>query len=697
MIGEGTVSGATSGATADGSSACSDPFTAPDVWYRYTAAEDGPVSFDTFGSSFDTLLSIHTGCPGSGRETELACNDDSTGTVQSQLSIAMAVGEEVWVRVSGFGGVSGAFDLTVSPNHGIEGTITHADTGAVLAGATVNLYDVLGLYENTKVTGADGTYSFAGLSDGTYFILAASDGQVAELYDDVVCPSYSYCYPEDFGTPVTVSGGVTSGIDLALNPAGAIEGTITDASTGDPLNTFVDLYSSTGIDLDSAYSDPDGTYSFGDLPAGKYYVRTSASGYQGEIYDDVPCLDGCSVTTGTLVPVAIGAQVSGIDFALDRLGAISGTLTDEGTGDPIAGARVAVYDDSGSFGGSSYTDAAGTYLQQNLPPGNFYVLTDTTSHSDELYDDMPCDSGCAVTTGTPVAVSLASTTTGIDFQLVPYGKVVGHVTEALTGAPLGNGRVYLFNSSGIGIQSVGLAADAGYEMPIPPGVHYLGTASNFEHRDETWDDVPCELYLCDRTDGTPIEVPATETLGGIDFVLDRWGVVEGTAKAGDTGSGFYGDLVILDTAGNFVDSDFDYGTYSVDQLEPGTYYVKFVHDEFQGDYEDELYDDVPCEPSCDLSLGTPITVALNGKVTGLDFVLTACPADTDNHLVGTSFYGTATEQACETLTAGDLTIVSSTGDVTFQAGRSIVLGDGFAVLSGGSFRAVIEPSWAHDQ
>jgi hypothetical protein len=45
------------------------------VWYRYTPAQDEKVVFNTFGSSFNTLLSLWKGQPGS--LTQVACHDDA--------------------------------------------------------------------------------------------------------------------------------------------------------------------------------------------------------------------------------------------------------------------------------------------------------------------------------------------------------------------------------------------------------------------------------------------------------------------------------------------------------------------------------------------------------------------------------------------------------------------------------------------
>jgi hypothetical protein len=47
-------------------------------------------------------------------------------------------------------------------------------------------------------------------------------------------------------------------------------------------------------------------------------------------------------------------------------------------------------------------------------------------------------------------------------------------------------------------------------------------------------------------------------------------------------------------------------------------------------------------------------------------------------------------EACDTVSATSGFEVTATGDVTFRAGRRVVLGDGFSVASGGSFRAVVD-------
>ena len=64
VIGDGTVSGTTLEATKDGQASCANSSTSPDVWYKYTAACSGYVTFDSCGSSFDTVLAVYSAAAG---------------------------------------------------------------------------------------------------------------------------------------------------------------------------------------------------------------------------------------------------------------------------------------------------------------------------------------------------------------------------------------------------------------------------------------------------------------------------------------------------------------------------------------------------------------------------------------------------------------------------------------------------------
>ncbi|MBX3358172.1 MAG: hypothetical protein KF745_07070 [Phycisphaeraceae bacterium] len=103
------ASGNTTGATTDGSTNCST--SSIDVWYKISAPCTRTVSLNTQTSAFDTVLSVHTGCPGT-TANQVACNDDvSPGVLWSSLSFTANGGQTYYVRVAGYQGAFGSYNL----------------------------------------------------------------------------------------------------------------------------------------------------------------------------------------------------------------------------------------------------------------------------------------------------------------------------------------------------------------------------------------------------------------------------------------------------------------------------------------------------------------------------------------------------------------------------------------------------------
>jgi len=110
---EGTYAGCTTYAVLDGSSSCGGLSTSPDVYFRYEAPDTGDVTFDGFGSGFDTVLSVHDSCPADAGN-EIACNDDwSIFEDNARVTVRVQEGEEYVIRLSGAGGERGSFVLHV--------------------------------------------------------------------------------------------------------------------------------------------------------------------------------------------------------------------------------------------------------------------------------------------------------------------------------------------------------------------------------------------------------------------------------------------------------------------------------------------------------------------------------------------------------------------------------------------------------
>lgn len=85
------------------------------VWYRLDLTEAALVHAKTFGSKFDTVIAVYTGTSLSGL-TEVGCNDDdeSLGSLQSNLKVAIPTAGTVYLQVGGYGGASGLLKLNVT-------------------------------------------------------------------------------------------------------------------------------------------------------------------------------------------------------------------------------------------------------------------------------------------------------------------------------------------------------------------------------------------------------------------------------------------------------------------------------------------------------------------------------------------------------------------------------------------------------
>ena len=151
--------------------------------------------------------------------------------------------------------------------------------------------------------------------------------------------------PTGLGTPNGVSA-------LSTGPHGTVAGTVTDASTGDPI-VGADVSTPDGH---SATTDASGHYSL-SLPVGTYDVTASAFGYASKTVSGVVVQDGQTVSEPfSLAPVPSHT--------------VSGTITDgSGQGWPIY-AKITVQ----GTPASTYSDPYTGRYSLSLPAGATYTL-----------------------------------------------------------------------------------------------------------------------------------------------------------------------------------------------------------------------------------------------------------------------------------------------------------------------------------
>jgi hypothetical protein len=121
------------------------------VWFSWIAPANGVWTFDTSGSSFDTVLGIYTGTTVGNLQT-IGANDDWNGAKTSQVSINAAAGTTYQIAVDGYAGAGGDVELNwhSTPNLPLITSFTPAsgDVGTTVLINGVNLFGAIGVKFN---------------------------------------------------------------------------------------------------------------------------------------------------------------------------------------------------------------------------------------------------------------------------------------------------------------------------------------------------------------------------------------------------------------------------------------------------------------------------------------------------------------------------------------------------------------------
>jgi len=156
---------------------------------------------------------------------------------------------------------------------------------------------------------------------------------------------------------------------------GRIAGRVLTADTGRPVaraRVFINAAEVPGGR--GALTNADGTYEFTELPAGRYSVNVSKTGFISLSYGQRRPLQA-----GTPLQLNEAQQLSGIDFTLPRGSVIAGHVMDE-SGDAMPGISVQVMRYQYAQGnrqlvpaGTAQTDDQGAFRVWGLNPGEYYV------------------------------------------------------------------------------------------------------------------------------------------------------------------------------------------------------------------------------------------------------------------------------------------------------------------------------------
>ena len=235
----------------------------------------------------------------------------------------------------------------------------------------------------------------------------------------------------------------------------------------------------------------EGEYEIAELPAGRFSISVSRSGYLPARYGQRANGDD-----GTPIEVADGATLDTIDLTMERAGTISGHVMDD-AGEPVSGATVWAQQLQFFQGrrqlvpmGSAQTDDTGLYRLSPLAPGDFVVLATCreTWVSDDKdkqimgYAPTYFPGSASQTEAQRAKVAAGQETGGLDFNLVPgRAASISGAVIATDGAPLASATVFLGQEiagpqfmSMFSITSGRTAADGTFTLRnVPPGQYQL--------------------------------------------------------------------------------------------------------------------------------------------------------------------------------------------------------------------------------
>ncbi|MEM6990923.1 MAG: hypothetical protein AAF721_10510 [Myxococcota bacterium] len=187
-VGIGIGSGSTVGAGDDTQPGCTAT-TGDDLAFQWTAPTTDNYRVDTFGSDFNTVLSVRDGCGGA----ELVCNNQAGGGDQSQVTFAATEGTTYSIVVDGFA-ESGNITLSVLPlpTSCVDAAIIDPFANPLVTGSTAAASDD----EQTGCTataGPDVVHQWIAPASGTYSLdtIGSNFDTVIEVRDS--CASAIVC------------------------------------------------------------------------------------------------------------------------------------------------------------------------------------------------------------------------------------------------------------------------------------------------------------------------------------------------------------------------------------------------------------------------------------------------------------------------------------------------------------------------
>ena len=334
-----------------------------------------------------------------------------------------------------------------------SGVVTDA-AGVAIANVSLLAYSADGKFVSFVPTGADGRFVLT-LPAGTYRFVAIDNSFTFAAGFLESATSF-----ENSPAVTLREGQARTDLAFRLERGGLISGRVLGATSGAGIASItVAAYNADGTMRTFVTTDAAGKYVL-LLPPGAFRIGAfdPALVYATQFYPEQK-----TFSASLPIAAAVGQSATLPPFTLSRGGRVTGTVIDQNTRAPIAGAIVQAYDSGGVVAGSTTTSAAGTY-RIVLPAGSYRLVA-----ADPQLRYAPAYNGGATSfdSATPVSVTVDTETTAA-FGLVRGTLVIGNVVDA-SHQPITGVEVTALDLSQNRVASAITASDGSFRLTVVPG------------------------------------------------------------------------------------------------------------------------------------------------------------------------------------------------------------------------------------
>jgi hypothetical protein len=357
-------------------------------------------------------------------------------------------------------------DLTAPRCGTISGTVTGASApGIPLDGVSLDLEKASGEYAGSAYT-TDNSFVFDNVGPGTYYLHITPDGDYQESW-------YGGSLLRSSATPIVVAENGEVAISPVVTVGASISGTVTDASSGDPIY-YVGVRASgrnTGVQR-FALTDESGDYTLSGLPADTYSLKFTY--YEGSGYADQWFSGAGRESASTGVVVGSGSAVTGKNAALISGATISGSVHEASNHSvPIKYAEVTALSSSGEVLGYTNADRHGNFTMYSVPPGSVTLeFAPWNTYKSQFWNNKT-----SLASATFFTVANGGTYSGKDAYLLGESTISGTVSNAngeeVDGIYVGSWK--LVGSSYVEGDSTITDGDGQYTLPgLGAGTYKIG-------------------------------------------------------------------------------------------------------------------------------------------------------------------------------------------------------------------------------